>query len=62
VDVRDNNFPLRLEATHCHPIIAWNRSSERAALTGPFPTVITDFEDPKFDLEAFLLAKAKENP
>ena len=25
-------------------------------------SVITDFEDPKFDLEAFLLAKAKENP
>ncbi|KAJ5449781.1 uncharacterized protein N7458_006230 [Penicillium daleae] len=24
--------------------------------------LVTDFEDPKFDLEAFLLAKAKENP
>lgn len=32
------------------------RNTDRA------PTVITDPEDPKFDLEAFLKAKAAESP
>lgn len=37
-------------------------SRDTALTDGCYVTVITDFADPKFDLEAFLQAKFAENP
>ncbi|GLI80619.1 F1F0 ATP synthase subunit e, mitochondrial [Penicillium ochrochloron] len=40
----------------------WKKKTQPKQETTQSSGLITDFEDPKFDLEAFLLAKAKENP
>ncbi|KAJ5675810.1 hypothetical protein N7462_008707 [Penicillium macrosclerotiorum] len=40
----------------------WKKKTQPQETQTQSSGVITDFEHPKFDLEAFLLAKAKENP